>query len=62
MGKKFLAAIAAGLLLASCSGNDAPEAPDANEKDATFSAIAKQYLDTRSTLPTAVSQTMRSSL
>ena len=45
MGKKFLAAIAAGLLLASCSGNDAPEAPDANEKDATFSAIAKQYLD-----------------
>ncbi len=45
MLKKFLPAIAVGLLLASCSDNDGPDAPDANEKDATFSTIAKQYLD-----------------
>lgn len=45
MLKKFLPAIAVGLLLASCSDNDGPDAPDANEKDATFLTIAKQYLD-----------------
>lgn len=45
MLKNFLPAIAVGLLLASCSDNDGPDAPDANEKDATFSTIAKQYLD-----------------
>lgn len=45
MLKRFLPAIAVGLLLASCSDNDGPDAPDGDEKDAKFEAIAKQYLD-----------------
>lgn len=45
MIKKLMPAIAAGLLLASCSDKDSPDVPDTNDKDAVFSAIAGQYLD-----------------
>lgn len=41
----LLQAMGVALLLVSCSDSNDPGMPDANEKDATFSAIAKQYLD-----------------
>lgn len=44
MYTKALAAIAATLLLASCSDNE-PDTPTTDPKDKTFEAIAKQYLD-----------------
>lgn len=45
MIKKIFPALAAALLLVSCSENDSPVVPGADEKDAAYEAIAKQYLD-----------------
>lgn len=45
MIKKIFPALAAALLLVSCSENDSPVVPGADEKDAAYEAIARQYLD-----------------
>ena len=45
MIKKIFPALAAALLLVSCSENDSPVVPGVDEKDAAYEAIARQYLD-----------------
>lgn len=45
MIKKLIPALAAALLLASCSDNNEPNNPDESKKDATFEAVAQQYLE-----------------
>ena len=44
MIRKFLPFAAVAIMTVSCSDNDAPDTPAANGKDATFEAIARQYL------------------